>query len=59
MQIKTTRYRLSFIRMTVVKQKGILNIEQDVEEKGATCELLMGMYTATMTMEKSVEFSQK
>ena len=34
MQIKTTRYLLSFIRMTVVKQKGILNIEQDVEKKG-------------------------
>ena len=34
MQIKTTRYLLRFIRMTIIKQKGIFNIEQDVEKKG-------------------------
>lgn len=29
-----TRYLLRFIRMTIIKQKGIFNIEQDVGKKG-------------------------
>ena len=34
MQIETTRYLLRFSRMTIIKQKGIFNIEQDVGKKG-------------------------
>uniref|UniRef100_A0A9L0J7T0 Uncharacterized protein n=1 Tax=Equus asinus TaxID=9793 RepID=A0A9L0J7T0_EQUAS len=55
MQIKTTRYHLTLVRMAIINKTG----NNKWWREGNPCTLLVGVQTGTATVESSMEFPQK
>ena len=60
MQIKPTmRYYLSSVRMVIIKKNTTKKYWREWWRQGNPCVLFMGLQTGAVTMENSMELSQK
>ena len=59
MQIKTTiKHHLTYVRIAVIQKNTNNNVDKDVEER-KPCTLLVGTQIGAVTVENSIEVSQK